>query len=277
MNNRMKKVLFGTMLLALVTIIPFPAMAQVDISINIGLPPPVLFPEPPVVIVLPDTYYVYAVPDIEIDLFFWNGWWWRPWHGRWYRSRYYDRGWVYYQAVPRFYYDIDPGWRGHYRGHVWYGHPWYYERIDHYRLQRNWQGWQNSKHWERQQSWGVQGYRPPPPQKRQEVRNQREREYQQRPEVREYQQQRQQQQRHPQAQRPQGPPQREPQYQKPQGPSQREPQGPPPRQQPQERVQQPQRQEQGPPGEKPEHGKPKGKPEGKSKGKPEEAGGGHKK
>jgi hypothetical protein len=256
----MKKVLFGTMLLVLLTGIRVPAMAQVDISINIGLPPPIVYPEPPVVIVLPDTYYVYAVPDIEIDLFFWNGWWWRPWHGRWYRSRYYDRGWVYYQSVPRFYYDVDPRWRVYYRNHDWRGHHWYYERIDDRRLERNWQGWQNNKHWERQQTWGVQGYRPPPPQKRQEVRVEREREYQQRPEVREHQQQREQQ-------------QRQPQYQKPQGPSQRQPQGPPPRQQPEERVQQPQRQEQGPPGEKPQHGKPQGKPQGK----PEGAGGGHKK
>jgi hypothetical protein len=69
-GNRMKRC-FGTMLLGIGDGgIPFSAMAQVGISINIGLPPPILFPEPPVVIVLPDTYHVYAVPDIEIDLFF---------------------------------------------------------------------------------------------------------------------------------------------------------------------------------------------------------------
>jgi len=27
-------------------------------------------------------------------LVFWNGWWWRPWLGHWYRSQYYNWGWV---------------------------------------------------------------------------------------------------------------------------------------------------------------------------------------
>ena len=114
-------------------------MAQVGISVSIGLPPPIAFAAPPDVIVIPDTHDVYVVPGIDVDLFFWNGWWWRPWEGRWYRSRYYNRGWGYYSNVPSFYYDVDPGWRGYYRDRNWYGHPWNYERIHHQRLQRNWQ------------------------------------------------------------------------------------------------------------------------------------------
>jgi hypothetical protein len=263
----MKKVLLGTMLLGLILVVPFPTMAQVGISVNIGLPPPVVFAEPPAVIVLPDTYYVYAVPDIEIDLFFWNGWWWRPWQGRWYRSRYYDRGWAYYHSVPRFYFDVDPGWRGHYRGHDWYGHHWYYERIDYRRLQRNWQGWQNNRHWERQGTWGVQNYQPRPEQQKQELRHQRQQEYQRRPEVQQHQQERQQQ-RQPQAQRPQGQPQRQPQVQQPQREEHR-PQVQQPIQQHQERVQQPRREEHRPQGGQPEHSQPQGKPEG--------GGGGHRK
>ena len=185
----MKKVLFGTILLALLTVIPFPAMAQVGISINIGLPPPILIPEPPVVVVLPDTYYVYAVPDIEIDLFFWNGWWWRPWQGGWYRSRYYSKGWSHYGGIPTFYYDVDQGWRVYYRDRNWYGNPWHYERIDYRHLHQNWQQWHDDRHWEMQRMWGVQGYQPRPQQQRQELRQQREREYYQRPEVQQYQQQ----------------------------------------------------------------------------------------
>ncbi len=107
----MKKLFFGTLLLALAIAVPVPAMAEVDVNISIGLPPPFIFPAPPAVIVLPDTDYVYVDPDVDIELFFWNGWWWRPWEGRWYRSRYYDRGWVYYDNVPRFYFDVDPSWR----------------------------------------------------------------------------------------------------------------------------------------------------------------------
>ena len=171
--------------------------------------------EPPAVIVLPDTPDVYVVPGIDVDLFFWSGWWWRPWQGGWYRSRYYNRGWGYYSNVPSFYYDVDPGWRGYYSNRNWYGHPWHYERIDHQRLQRNWQTWHNNRHWERQQTWGVQNYQPRPQQQRQELRQQRQQQYQQRPEVQQHQQQRQQQ-RQPQTQKPQGQQQRQPQVQQPQ-------------------------------------------------------------
>ena len=97
-GNKMKKLLFGTMLLALVIVVPIPTMAAVDISIGISLPPPIVFAAPPEVIVIPETY-VYVVPDIDVDIFFWGGWWWRPWEGRWYRSQYYDRGWGYYSSV----------------------------------------------------------------------------------------------------------------------------------------------------------------------------------
>ncbi len=102
----MKRLLIGTMLLASAIVVPISTMAQVGISINIGLPPPIVFQEPPEVIVLPDTRGVYVVPDVDVELFFWNGFWWRLWEGRWYRSQYYDRGWGYYGYVPSFYYDV---------------------------------------------------------------------------------------------------------------------------------------------------------------------------
>ena len=119
----MKKLLFGIVFLALVIAVPVPMMAEVNISIGIPLPPVIVFSSAPEVIVIPGTY-VYAVPDIEVDIFFWQGWWWRPWEGRWYRSRYYDRDWVYYRYIPYFYYDIDFGWRGYYRDRNWHGRPW---------------------------------------------------------------------------------------------------------------------------------------------------------
>lgn len=193
------------------TAAPIPAMAQAGVSISIGLPPPIVFAGPPEVIVLPDTYYVYVVPGIDIDLFFWNGWWWRPWNGRWYRSRYYDRGWAYYRYVPSFYYDVDPGWRTYHKDHRWRGRQWYYERLSYDRLQRNWQRWRNDRHWDRRQAWGVQNYQPPPKQQRQELRYQRRQEYRQRPEVRQYQKERREQQRQPQV--------RQPRQQRPQGKS----------------------------------------------------------
>jgi len=128
---------------------------------------------------MPDTDGVYFVPDIALDMFFWNGWWWRPYEGGWYRSQYYDRGWASYDQVPSFYFDIEPGWRGHYRNHNWNGHPWNYERISNQRLQQNWNSWHNNHYWEKQKTWGVQSYQPQPQQQRQELRNQRQVQHQQ--------------------------------------------------------------------------------------------------
>jgi len=155
----MKKLLFGTMFLASVIVLPMPAMARVDIGINISLPPPIVFAAPPEVVVIPETY-VYVVPDSDVDIFFYDGWWWRPWEGRWYRSRHYDNGWIYYRSVPFFYGGIPSGWRNDYRAHRWGGHQWNYQRIPQRQLQGNWSNWQKSRHWEKQQTWGVQGLKP---------------------------------------------------------------------------------------------------------------------
>jgi hypothetical protein len=185
----MKKLLLGTILLALVLVVPIPTMAgvNVNIGISIPLPPPITFQAPPDVVAMPETNDVYVAPDVQVDLFFWNGWWWRPWDGRWYCSRYYDRGWAYYNHVPSFYFDVDPGWRGYYRGHNWQGHPWNYERIPNRQLQQNWKSWQKNGYWGRQRTWGVQSYHPRPQQQVKQLRNQRQQQYQQRPEVQRHQ------------------------------------------------------------------------------------------
>jgi hypothetical protein len=213
----MKKFLLGTILLGLAIVVPIPTMAGVDIHVGISLPPPIIFDAPPDVIVLPDTNYVYVVPDIYYaDLFFWNGWWWRPWEGRWYQSYYYDRGWAYYNNVPGFYFDIDPGWRGYYRDHSWHGRQWYYERIPNQRLQQNWKIWNKNRHWEKQGTWGVKSYKPLPQQHRQELRHQRQEQYQQRPEVQRHQQWIKEQQKQRQVQKPPVQQQRQIQKQQPQ-------------------------------------------------------------
>jgi len=140
---------------------PSLATADVDVQVNIGipLPPPIVFPAPPEVIVIPETY-VYAVPDVDVDIFFYNGWWWRPWEGRWYRSRYYDRDWVYYNRAPAFYKRVPPGWRKDFRDRRWKGYDWDQRRIRHGDMEKNWRGWQQQKHWERTNYWGVKGKQP---------------------------------------------------------------------------------------------------------------------
>jgi hypothetical protein len=155
----MKKLLLGTMLLVLVMVIPLSTMAAVDVHVSIPLPPLIVFAAPPEVIVLPETN-VYIVPDLDVDIFFYNGWWWRPWEGRWYRSRNYSSGWGYYRSVPSFYRGIPSGWRDDYREHHWRGHQWNYQRIPHQQVQQNWRTWEKNRHWEKQDTWGVQGLKP---------------------------------------------------------------------------------------------------------------------
>ena len=155
----MKKLFFGAMFLALIIAVPIPTMARVGVNVNIGLPPPIGFSAPPALIVLPKTY-VYVVPDTDVDIFFYNGWWWRLWEGRWYRSRHYDSSWAYYRSVPSFYSGIPSGWRNDYRDHRWEGRQWDYQPISHEQVQRNWSTWEKTRHWEKQNTWGVQGLQP---------------------------------------------------------------------------------------------------------------------
>lgn len=157
----LRKAFLGVVVFGLGILASLPTTGQAEVSVHISLPPPIVFGGPPALIVLPETY-VYVVPDVEVDLFFYNGWWWRPWEGRWYRSRYHNSGWVYYQRVPSFYRGVPPGWRNDYRDHRWRGHQWNYQRIPHHEVQQNWQGWKKNKHWEKQQTWGVQGLKRQP-------------------------------------------------------------------------------------------------------------------
>lgn len=115
----------------------------------------------PSLVVIPGTY-VYAMTDVDDDIFFHVGWWWRQWDGRWYTSRHHDRGWNHYRGVPAFYREVDPRWREYYRHRRWHGHPWACERIPASRVQQDWHRWQNTRHWEREKNWGVQGFRPEP-------------------------------------------------------------------------------------------------------------------
>jgi hypothetical protein len=147
---------WGTLLLALVLVCPQPSMARLEVDVSISLPPPIVFHEPPMLIVLPETY-VYAVPDVEVDIFFYDGWWWRPWEGRWYRSQDYGSGWGYHQHAPSFYRELSITWRDDYREQRWRGQQWDIQRIPQQQVQQNWSGWRKNRHWEKQQTWGVQG------------------------------------------------------------------------------------------------------------------------
>ena len=139
-------------------ILPDAVQAQVNIQVGIALPPPIVFAAPPEVIVLPGSY-VYVAPDLAEEMYFVDGWWWRPWQGRWYRSQYYDRDWGPYSSVPSFYGNVHQGWRDDYRDHRWSGQAWDYQRMPHARVEQNWNTWKSTNYWESQQTWGVKDYR----------------------------------------------------------------------------------------------------------------------
>jgi hypothetical protein len=150
----MKKLLFGTILLAGLIVIPVISMAQVNVqvSVPVPLPPPIRFIGPPNVVVLPGTD-VYAVPDIKEELFFRNGSWWRHHGGHWYRSKYYDRGWAYYRGYPSWHNTIPHDWRDNYRNNMWGGHSWNPPHVNHVNLNNHWRG----GHWRNDHGWGGPG------------------------------------------------------------------------------------------------------------------------
>lgn len=87
--------------------------AEVNVNINIGAPlPRVVLAAPPAVVVIPDTY-VYFVPDVEVDILFFGGFWWRPHSGRWYRASEYNGPWVFISIdnVPGVIVKLPPGYR----------------------------------------------------------------------------------------------------------------------------------------------------------------------
>ena len=77
--------------LVMITLIS-PALAKApDISVQIGLPPLVI-PGPPGLIVVPNAY-VYYPPEVNENIFFYRGNWYRPHRGHWFSSPHYNGPW----------------------------------------------------------------------------------------------------------------------------------------------------------------------------------------
>jgi hypothetical protein len=91
-KDRCRVVVLTALLGALLTLGGTKAVAEVHVNINLG-PPPVIVAEPPAVVMVPRSQ-VYFVPDPEIDIFFYSGYWWSPRGDRWYRARAYSGPWA---------------------------------------------------------------------------------------------------------------------------------------------------------------------------------------
>lgn len=139
--------IFGALLLA-ITVSATQGEARVNVNVNL---PAVSFGAPPEVVVIPGTY-VYMVPDIEADVLFYQGYWWRPYEGRWYRSRDYRGGWSYVDSGR-----IPGGLRAlpqDYRHRLSPGH----ERIPHGDVKKNWKKWEKGKYWDKRGEKGPGGH-----------------------------------------------------------------------------------------------------------------------
>jgi hypothetical protein len=121
------------------------AMAEMHINVNLGFPPLFEFHAPPPVVAIPGTY-VYLVPDIGVDIFFYHGYWYHPHNGRWYRARSYNGRYapLAYRHVPRPLLRLPPHYRNVPRG---------YQRIPYRQVNRNWRRWEREKHWNRDRAW----------------------------------------------------------------------------------------------------------------------------
>ncbi len=143
----MKKKFFGLLFLVTVFLITgafcLPdADAEVNVNIGINVPlPRLVISVPPAVVLIPGTY-AYFAPDIEVDILFYSGYWYRPYESRWYRAGHYNGPWKYIvvDKVPRVLIDLPPGYR-----HIPPGH----ERIPYGHLKKNWSTWEREKHWDR--------------------------------------------------------------------------------------------------------------------------------
>lgn len=117
------------------------AGVNINVGINIPPPPPLVIPAPPPLFVIPGTY-VYTAPEVNVDIFFYHGYWYRPYQGHWYRSGTYNGKWVYIvpEKVPRVLINLPPNYR-----HVPPG----YRHIPYKEVRKNWKTWERNKYWEK--------------------------------------------------------------------------------------------------------------------------------
>lgn len=125
-------------LLCLLSLILLPLCSEA----RLPLPPlpPLLIPVPPPVVVIPGTY-AYFAPGVTEDLLFFQGHWYRPHQGAWYRASDYKGPWAFVPApqVPRVLITLTPGFRAK-AGNG---------EIPHDQLRKNWRTWERERHWDR--------------------------------------------------------------------------------------------------------------------------------
>ncbi len=126
-------------LLTMMILYPGTSSAGVNLSVTIPLPG-LVFTAPPAMVAIPGTY-AYFAPDVEADIFFYHGYWYRPYGGRWYVSAGFNGPWGYIgvNRVPHALIDLPPSYRRVPPG---------YERVPYGMVSRNWQTWERERYWD---------------------------------------------------------------------------------------------------------------------------------
>ncbi len=119
-----------------------PAVADAGVNVDISIPlPGLVFAGPPAMMVIPGTY-AYFAPDVEADVFFYRGYWYRPSRGRWYVSVEYTGPWgsVAIGQVPPVLINLPASYRRVPPG---------YTRMPYGMVRRNWRTWEEERYWDR--------------------------------------------------------------------------------------------------------------------------------
>ncbi len=149
MKKEMKAVLgLSGVLLMFILIFPLKGSAEVNVNITVPLPGLVLS-APPALVVIPGTYAYYP-PDVSVDIFFYHGYWYRPYGGHWYVSRDYNGPWggVAVERVPVALRRLPPGYRHGPEG---------YRSVPYPEVRRNWRTWERDRYWDRHEGRGERG------------------------------------------------------------------------------------------------------------------------
>lgn len=164
---------FLVIVMALTALLGFAVQSDAGVNIGIGINIPAFtFSAPPPLVVIPGTY-AYFVPDVDVDVLFYHGYWYRPHGNRWYRATAYNGPWVYISAgrVPRVLVDLPPDYR-----HVYAGH----RHIEYRDFNRHWRSWERNRYWERDEHWREARHRERHEERREDRREhhrERERDY----------------------------------------------------------------------------------------------------
>ncbi len=141
MRKSRLNLVFAAVIIVAVAAALAPSVGRAEVNVSISIPlPPLVIPAPPPLLVVPGTY-VYYPPDVGVDIFFYHGYWYRPYQGGWYMANGYNGPWrtVAPGRIPRPLIDVPRGYRGMAPIH---------DRVPYPTVRSNWRTWENERHWD---------------------------------------------------------------------------------------------------------------------------------